>query len=413
MKVSIENTVYEDESLSFTISGDREEGLEKSILNSLRRILLTEIPCVAFRADEGKSSDLNMEANQTSSHNEYLLHRVSLIPLYIDPFEYKKDLLFQLQVKHTKEEPFLFVTSDMFEIYPLKETIDSDIDLNILDINNYDLSKKLTTEEKKKIIHPFIFKGKEYYNLITELKNTYSTEHTQELSLYGSPSVSNGREHSRWKAVSDALYTFTKDEEMFKNIANEKADLKNITNEAERLQFIRSLELSESERYFHRDVNGEPYKYDFKITSLHYLSSKDLFLLANTIMKNKLSNLKDNLISLAKGKETPIIIQPHGDSPSTYDLIIPGEDDTLGNVLQSHTVNQFIDESSIIHTCSYKKSHPLEEHIVFTVSVNPNHKIFESKDDAKLNSIVKVLEDVINDISGIYDAIISVSEKLL
>ena len=81
--------------------------------------------------------------------------------------------------------------------------------------------------------------------------------------------------------------------------------------------------------------------------------------------------------------------------------------------MQSHTVNNFIDESSIIHTCSYKKSHPLEEHIVFTVSINPSHKIFESKDDAKLNAIVKVLEDVISDISGVYDAILSVSEKLL
>ena len=196
-------------------------------------------------------------------------------------------------------------------------------------------------------------------------------------------------------------------------MANEKADLKNITNEAERIQFIRSLELSESERYFHRDIRGEPYKYDFKITSLHYMSSKDLFLLANNIMKNKLSNLRNNLISLAKGSETSISVKSHGNSPSTYDLIIPGEDDTLGNVLQSHTVNNFIDESSIIHTCSYKKSHPLEEHIVFTVSINPSHKIFESKDDAKLNAIVKVLEDVISDISGVYDAILSVSEKLL
>ena len=216
MKISIENTKFEETSLEFTISGDREEGLEKSILNSLRRVLLTEIPCVAFRADEGKTMDLKMESNQTSSHNEFLLHRISLIPLFIDPFEYKKNLLFQLQAKHNKEEPFLFVTSDMFEIYPLRENIDSDIDLNVLDINNYDLSKKLTKEEKKNIIRPFVFKGKEYYTLITELKNTYSTEHTQEISVYGSPSVSNGREHSRWKAVSDALYTFTKDEEIFK-----------------------------------------------------------------------------------------------------------------------------------------------------------------------------------------------------
>ena len=100
MKISIENTKYDEDTIDFTISGDRETGLEKSIVNSLRRILLSEIPCVAFRCDEGKPSDLQMEVNKTSSHNEFLLHRVSLIPLFIDPFEYNKDYLFQLQIKH-------------------------------------------------------------------------------------------------------------------------------------------------------------------------------------------------------------------------------------------------------------------------------------------------------------------------
>lgn len=413
MKITIDNTTYEDETLNFTIAGERDTGLEKSIVNSLRRILLTEIPCVGFRFDEGKLSDLKMETNKTSSHNEFLLHRISLIPLFIDPFEYNKDYLFQLQVKHNTNEPFLFVTSDMFEIYPLKDNLD-EVNLNILDINNYDLKKTLSKEEKKKIIRPFIYKEREYYNLITELKNTYSSDsYNQEISLYGSPSVSNGKEHARWKAVSDAVYTFTKDIDMFKSVSNEKADLKNITNEAERLNFIKSLELSESERYFHRDVNGEPYIYDFKVTSCHYLKSKDLFILANNIMKNKLNNLKNNLILLVQGKETPMSVTNHKKSNTTYEILIPGEDDTLGNVIQSHVVNNFIDDKSLINICSYRRSHPLEEHIILTISINPENKIAKNNDEAKLNAIVKFLEDVINDISSIYDEIISVSEKLL
>lgn len=413
MKITIDNAKYDEETIHFTISGDRDTGLEKSIVNSLRRILLSEIPCVAFRCDEGKTLDIKMEKNNTSSHNEFLLHRISLIPLFIDPFSYNKNYLFQLQVKHDSKEPFVFVTSDMFDIYPLKENLE-DINLNVIDINNYDLKKPLTKQEKKEIIKPFVYKNREYYNLITELKNTYSeSSYIQEISLYGCPSVSNGKEHSRWKAVSDSVYTFTKDIDMFKSVANEKADLKNITNEQERNQFIKSLELSEGERYYHRDVNAEPYMYDFKITSCHYLSSKDLFLLANNIMKNKLTNLKNNLILLIQGKNSPINIKNHSDSPSIYDFIVPGEDDTLGNVVQSHVVNNFIDNESLINTCSYKRSHPLEEHIILTISINPKHKMYESRDDAKINSIVKLLEDVVNDITIIYNEIISVSEKLL
>tara|TARA_B110000208_G_C11800782_1_gene442142 strand:+ start:5941 stop:7185 length:1245 start_codon:yes stop_codon:yes gene_type:complete len=414
MKITIENPVTDDETLEFVISGDREDGLEKSIVNSLRRVLLTEIPCVAFRVDEGKPMDMKMEVNNTSSHNEFLLHRISLIPLYIDPLTYNKDYLFQLQVKLDSREPFLFVTSDMFTIYPLKEDIDVDVNLNDLDINNYDLLKKLSDKEKKEIIRPYVFKGKEYYNLITELKNTYSEDtNFQEISVYGSPSVSNGKEHSRWKGVSDAVYTFTKDDEQFASIAKEKADLKNITDEAERDTFIRSLALSESERYFHRDVDGESYKYDFKLTSLHLLSPKDLFILSNNIMKAKLASLKNNLILMIKGSESSVSVSAHGRAPSTYDIIVPGEDDTLGNVIQSHVVKNFIDDTSLLHTFGYVRSHPLEDHIILTMSINPNHKLYDSKDDVKLSGSVKVLEDAINEISSIYDEIISVSEKLL
>jgi len=413
MKITIENTTQNDDTLSFTIGSDRETGFEKSIVNSLRRVLLTEIPCVAFRCDEGKPSDLKMEINNTSSHNEFLLHRISLIPIFIDPLEYNKDYLFHLQVIHNSNEPFMYVTSDMFEIYQLKENLE-DINLNILDINNYDLSKPLNKDEKKKIIRPFIYKGKEYYNFITELKNTYSNDsHNQEISLYGSPSVSNGKEHSRWKAVTDAVYTFTKDDDMFKSVANEKADLKNITDDQERFKFIKSLELSESERYYKRDINEEPYLYDFIVTSCHYLSSKDLFIQANNIMKSKLINLKNNMIMLAKGKETSISVKNLDNSPSTYSFIIPDEDDTLGNVIQSHIANNFIDEKSLVNICSYKRSHPLEEHIILTFGINPKHKLFISTDEVKLNAIVKYLEDAINELSTIYDEIISVSEKSL
>ena len=98
MKINIDNVSYDENTMEFTISGENDTGLEKSIVNSLRRVLLSEIPCVAFRCDEGKIYDLKMEINHTSSVNEFLLHRVSLIPLFIDPFDYNKDYLFQIHM---------------------------------------------------------------------------------------------------------------------------------------------------------------------------------------------------------------------------------------------------------------------------------------------------------------------------
>ena len=50
MKITIDNTKYEEETIEFTISGDRDTGLEKSIVNSLRRILLSSIRGTAVTA---------------------------------------------------------------------------------------------------------------------------------------------------------------------------------------------------------------------------------------------------------------------------------------------------------------------------------------------------------------------------
>ena len=64
-----------------------------------------------------------MEVNNTSLHNEYLMHRLAMIPLYIDPKTYEKQLLFYLNVKHDSSEPFKFVTTDDIKILPLKNGV--------------------------------------------------------------------------------------------------------------------------------------------------------------------------------------------------------------------------------------------------------------------------------------------------
>lgn len=421
MSLSIENPQSEDGNLSFVLAGDETKGLDVSIVNSLRRILLSEIPTVAFRTDEGMKQDIKMEVNETSLHNEFILHRVSLIPLFIDPNNFNRNLLFHLSVKHDGLEPFKFVTTEDFDIYPLKDDIDEDTDLSVLDINNYDLKKKMSKADKKNHLRPFIdpFNGNDNYIMITELKNTNTPDTFQELSFYGVPSLSTGKEHSRWSAVSNATYTYLKNDELFQQVAKDKCDMKGITTDEERTKYIHSLELSESERYFYRDVGGEPNKYEFRITSLHYLSSKDLFLQANEIMMDKLMLVKENLIQMVKGGDTTIMVKQHTntsgiEAENVYDFIITEQDDTLGNVLQSHIVKHFITDESMISFCGYKRSHPLEEFITLTIGVNPQNPAVEGKtDEQKVTAIVQSLDNILEDCSKIYDEIMKIGSRVL
>ena len=210
--VTIDNTEVKDHTLHFEVNGSDEYGFDKSIINSLRRTLLSEIPCIAFRVEEGSDKDIIMELNNTSLHNEFLMHRLSMIPLYIDPETYENQYLFYLNVKHESAHPFKFVTTDDIKIYPLKNGVEPS---DKIDIDNYNLLTPLSTKEHADIFRPFKFRMKQYPILITELKSTGTDEAFQELICYGVPTVSDGREHARWKGVSDATYTFLHNEELF------------------------------------------------------------------------------------------------------------------------------------------------------------------------------------------------------
>ena len=70
--------------LMFEIRGNEEYGLNRTIMNAIRRTLLSSIETYAFRTTY-ENSDIIIEKNETSLHNEFILDRVGLIPLYLDP----------------------------------------------------------------------------------------------------------------------------------------------------------------------------------------------------------------------------------------------------------------------------------------------------------------------------------------
>ena len=222
--IDILEPILKGKTLTFKIQGSDEYGLDKSIINSLRRILISEIPTLGFNVDEGTTKDICMEVNNTSLHNEFIMHRLSLLPIYMDPDNYSKQYLFYLNVKHDLNVPIHFVTSNNIEIYPLKKEVTP----SKLSMDDYDMNKPLSKNEKDKIFRPFNFRGSQYPILITELKNTNSSKNIQELTFYGVPTISIGNRNARYSPVSDAIYSFTINEDIFTNIAEIKSSELNL-----------------------------------------------------------------------------------------------------------------------------------------------------------------------------------------
>ena len=405
------------DSLKFEIHGDKEYGLDKTIVNGIRRTLLASLPSVAFRTS-GETPDLKMEKNNTSLHNEYLLHRVAMIPLYIDSKKWKKELLFKLHVKNDVNM-VRSVTAEDFEIYNLKKSVlakcteEEDFSiLDKLDISNYDLEKPLPKAEKEKTFRPFKIDTFTEYCLITELPSNQSKENIPEIELYGSPSVSTCNEDVRWQPVSCSTYSFKEDEELFKKIYTEKMIVHNIQQEKES-EFVKELRIAEGERYFHRDMNNQPYWYNFRIDSQNYfppnksdkgdgllVQACDLLIKTFDGLKNEFENiLKPDTESIMEFKKLS------SDNDLVYKIIMTGGDDTIGSVLQSHISNKLIGEDSIISLCGYKKLHPLEEIITFTISLNTNNNIVKMDNIQKKNAIIQEMIKGCNEVSLIYQKI--------
>tara|TARA_A100001015_G_C14587952_1_gene555478 strand:+ start:176 stop:565 length:390 start_codon:yes stop_codon:yes gene_type:complete len=111
--------------IMFEIQGNKEHGLNRTIINAIRRTLLSSIDTYAFRT-EYDNSDIVIEKNNTSLHNEFILDRLGMLPLYIDPNLVKNNprkYLFVLNVKNDNSKPITLITSENFDIYEIKKTV--------------------------------------------------------------------------------------------------------------------------------------------------------------------------------------------------------------------------------------------------------------------------------------------------
>jgi DNA-directed RNA polymerase subunit L len=393
--------------LIFDIKGDQTNGLDKTIVNGIRRTILSSIPTVAFRT-EINNSDLIVKKNDSSLHNEFLIDRIGLLPLYIDPMTYQKQYLFHLNVKNSELTPVTTVTAKDFEIYPLKKNVDPTL-IDSISFDDYDKLNPLTEKEKAKIFKPFKYNRKDYYCIITELKTTNSST-VQEIDIYGVPSVSYAYEDSKWQAVSNACYTFKKDEQLFEKVFQDKIKVNEI-QKSHQAKYKKELMISESERYFHRDLNAQPYWYTFMIDAVHFMDSKEIFLQANQIIIDQLEILTKEFPKLSSGDKSLLTLEELEDS--IFKIHVSGFDDTIGSILQTYIASNMIDDKSLLSVCGYKRKHPLEEIIIFTVSLNRKNKAFQLNKPQQIVAIIELFIEACNKLIQMFSIIQSTAAKKL
>jgi DNA-directed RNA polymerase subunit L len=313
------------------------ENTDVSIVNALRRVILAEIPNVAFAIDlHGGESDVVIHKNVSSLHNEYLMHRLSLVPLCFDEDEIEQ-----------------FDSNNYKFILKAKNTGREMMDVTTADIQIYDQDGKRLDALAKKVFPPNpITKD---HILVTQLKPNYiDPSKGDEIDIEARAIVDIAKRNACWAAVS--ICTF------FNNIDEEKANRQFVEYQTKnaslsRMDAKRRFDTLERQRCFITNEYGEPNSFTFTVESECKMRPAYIVRKAFEVLVSKITGL---IAKVADCKET---VLPN----SVVSLEIPGEDHTIGNMLQALTYNMYIRDSDRIDFIGYYVPHPLEDILVVRV----------------------------------------------
>jgi DNA-directed RNA polymerase II subunit RPB3 len=332
----------QDSKLEFTI-----EDVDVSVVNSLRRIILSEIPNIAFDFDplgHGKS-DFKVIKNTGALHNEFLCHRLSLVPLCFDVKEIDDYIKFRYNFVLQKTNN----TNDIMSV--------TTQDFKIVDENGNPYPESFV----KKILPPNP-KTKDYI-LITKLKpNMYNNEEGEEIHIEGSPSMDIAKSHSRWCPVSlccfeNVVDTSSAEEGLKAFISKYQHD------SLSKGELERRFNTLQIQRFFKKNKYGEPNTFRFKLETECRMSCEYIVEKALQILIEKLSKLGKKLTdndSIEITEENNICV-----------FNIKNEDHTLGNLIQAMFYNLFIRdvEKPVLEYVGYYKPHPLQDNIIIKMKL--------------------------------------------
>lgn len=291
-------------------------GVDLAIVNGLRRTLLSDIPILGFRFDE-RSPSITVRKNTGRLHNEFLAHRMSLIPLHfpesaLETFQ-ADDYVFELKVPNTSPS-MMDVTTHHFTGSHHGEPLGA---------------------EELHAIFPCHVVSKDPV-LITRLHPG------EELDVVATPVLATAKEHAAFMPVSLSTFSYLAD------------------TEADRRKG--PLEL---ERGYARNAYGDPVAFRFELEPVTGLSAYYLVSKAFETLAKKALTVCNELYQASSSK-----VALESNDQGGADLVVADEDDTLGHLVHSLMFNRFVrdrgetEEGRTVAFVGYFAPHPLQKSVV-------------------------------------------------
>ena len=369
------------------------------LANSLRRVMLSNIPVVAF--NDKWEDDLNIRKivitkNTSGIHNEFLSHRLSMVPICM----YKNDMLTVKTYFKNGKRNFVFknevdsIPKFRIQIKNDEATRDERDETGMIDVTTDDFQVVMPDDSILDNTHEFFPRS-----LITNdpiqldiLKPNLVSDEGEEIELVCKPTIGYGEINSCYCPVGTVSMRFIEDEEEAVRIFEQKIQYKNKERLSKQLpeysdevveNLKRSFNLLDKQRVFYKDREGNPNKFHFRVESVGFLESDQIVFDSLSIIELKLldilncidvnsSNVDEPLFSL---KHDKLSLEKSADQLMGHLFTLNDENHTTANLITDYMKHMYIygdNYNKILKYVGYKMPHPLKETIEIKLKLNDN-----------------------------------------
>lgn len=373
-------------------------GVALCIVNSARRVILAELPTAALVPELMVILD-----NTTSLNNQFLSHRVSLVPLGFDEN--------QLRLFSADEDAYVFVL--IRENAPLETGM---APLTSEHFKVLDREGASVPAELRESLFPATTDGvntppNTYYTLLAQLKPG------EKVHIRCKARTGTGGQDARWSQISLCFFRNRLDAAAVAAALAARLDAKRAAaggelSPAQVARITREFHAMEAQQTcFKRDAHGNASEFDFEMQCETRLRPAWIFWKALRVLRQKVQDFHTNVVRSAPaastadddgagagagagtGAGTRVVGDGHEAQqqearvevvPSTHvdnfqQVLLRGEDHTLGNLLQELLYNRWVRDSgqAQVSYIGYYRPHPSEDHIILKVRCAPGVDVRE------------------------------------
>jgi DNA-directed RNA polymerase subunit L len=355
-KIVVDSMIETKDHLEFDLTQ-----IDLSLINALRRTLLTQIPSLVIRGFPHKENCIDITKNNTRYNNEYLKHRLSCIPIiYSNQKQFNKiikDYVLKIKLKNDTMDK-LTLTTEHIKLY----------------------NKEGKPNKGNIFLEPPI--------PICYLYPRISlSEPSEEFEATISLSIGTAKQDACWNMVSKCLFYNKEDDEKNETLLEqlpeqEKADFK----------------LLDAQRNYIEDA------YRFVIETIGVYDNKTLITMA---CENLIKTIQEYSSYMGEVKITSYIpnIPQEGlfhiykksmiDKDVLYIIKIEDDDYTYGKLIEKYMYNKF---SSSLKFVAFKKEHPHDKHSLIQIVFLEQNSDLE---DSLKQNLLNIFKDIIVDLKHI------------